>query len=98
MKFIFEIKTKPVTQAVTYCFSYKSHIKKKLHPHRSIPFLSLPSTWHKMCTDGILLPDHSTTSFVWDQSANLVSAANLLCECPHSLLTALAATHPNQDT
>jgi hypothetical protein len=53
--------------------------------------------WHEMCTNGILLPGHSTISFIWDQSANFDSAANLLCECPCSLLTALAATHPERD-
>ncbi len=81
----------------TYCFSYKLHVNKK-HPNWSVPLPNLPSTWHNLCTDGILLPSHSITSFIWDKSANFVSAVSLLRECPCSLLTALAATHPDRDT
>ncbi len=81
----------------TFCFSYKSHVNKK-HPNWSVPLPNLLSTWHNLCTNGILLPGHSVTSSIWDKSANLVSAVSLLWECPRSLLTALAPTHPDCKT
>ncbi len=44
------------------------------------------------------MTSHPVTSFIQDKSANFVSAVSLLQECPSSLLTALAATHPDCDT
>jgi hypothetical protein len=81
----------------TFCFSYKSHIIKK-HPDWSVPLPNLPSTWHDLCTDIILLPAHSVTSFIWDKSANIVSAVRLLWECPRFLLMALTPRHPDRET
>jgi hypothetical protein len=81
----------------TYCFSYKLHVNKK-HPNWRIPLPNLLSTWRDLCTDGILLPGHSVTSFIQGKSANFVRAVSLLWERPCSLLTALAATHPDSDT
>jgi hypothetical protein len=79
-----------------YCFSYKSHINKK-HPDWSIFLPNLTSNWHDLCLQGILVPGHNTTSFVRETTANFVSAANLIWECPHSLLYALDNKHPDHD-
>ena len=81
----------------TYCFSYKSHVNKK-HPDWSVPLPNLPTTWHELCAEGILYPGHSISSLSRDNSANFVSAASLLRECPRSLLTALAPTHMDRET
>jgi hypothetical protein len=79
-----------------YCFSYKSHTNKK-HPDWSIPLPNVMSNWHKLCLEGVLVPDHTTHSFVCESMANFVSAANLIWECPRSLLTALADKHPDRN-
>jgi hypothetical protein len=55
------------------------------------------SNWHKLRLEGVLIPGHTTHSFVRKSMANFVSAANLIWECPHSLLTALADKHPDRD-
>ena len=47
--------------------------------------------------EGTLLPGHSSGSFLQDQSASFVCAASLLWECPRSLLSALAPTHPDRN-
>jgi hypothetical protein len=80
----------------TYYFSYKSHTNKK-QLDWSVPILNLISTRHNLWVKGILLPGHSSTPFVQDLLANFVSAAILVRKCPHSLLTALANLHPDQD-
>ena len=80
-----------------FCFSYKSHINKK-QPDWSVPLPNLTTNWHELCIDGILLPGHSLCSFLQDKSANFGSAASLLRECPRSLLSALAPTHPDHNT
>jgi hypothetical protein len=72
-----------------YCFSYESHINKK-HPDWSISLPNLTSNWHDLCLQGVLVPGHNTTSFFHKSTANFVSAANLIWECPRSLLYALA--------
>ncbi len=88
-----------------YCFIYKSHINKK-HPDWSVPLPNLTTNWQDLCMDGILIPGHSSGSFLRDpssasrdpSSASMVSAASLLRACPRSLLSALAPTHPDRDT
>ena len=81
-----------------YCFIYKSHINKK-QPDWSVPLPNLTTTWQDLCMDGILIPGHTSGSFLRDpSSASFVSAASLLRECPRSLLSALAPTHPDRDT
>ena len=80
-----------------YCFVYKSHINKKV-PDWIVPLPNLPTNWHELCQEGILYPGHSSSSFLRNQSANFVSAASLLRECPRSLLSALAPTHPDRAT
>jgi hypothetical protein len=79
-----------------YCFSYKSHTNKK-HPTWSVPLPNLTLTWHDLCHKGVLIPCHNATTFVWDTLANFVTAANLIWECPCSLLTAIADTHLDQE-
>jgi hypothetical protein len=79
-----------------YCFSNKSHINKK-HPNWSIPLPNLTPKWHELCLEGVLVPGHNTHSSVCNSTANFVSPANLIWECPHSLLTALADKHPDRD-
>jgi hypothetical protein len=87
-----------LTQAFNgdYCFSYKSHINKK-HPDWSISLPNLTSNWHDLCLQGVLVPGHNTTSFIHETTANFVSTANLIWECPHSLLYALDNKHPNRN-
>ena len=77
-----------------YCFSYKSHINKK-QPNWMIPLPNLTSNWQDLCMDGILILGHSSGSFLREQSASFVGATSLLRECPRSLLSALAPTHPD---
>ncbi len=79
-----------------YYFSYKSHINKK-HPDWSVSLPDLMSNWHDLCLQGVLVPGHNTTSLVCESTANFVSVANLIWECPHSLLYALADNHLNHD-
>ena len=79
-----------------YSFCYKSHINKK-HPDWSVPLPNLTSTWHKLCLEGVLIPGHNTTSFICKTTAIFVSAANLIWECPRSLLYALANNHPDRE-
>ena len=80
-----------------FCFSYKSHNNKK-QPDWSIPLPNLTTNWYELCMDRILIPGHSSCSFLRDKSANFVSTVLLLCECPRSLLSALAPTPPDRDT
>ncbi len=80
-----------------FCFSYKSHINKQ-QPDWSVPLPNLTTNWHKLCMDRLLIPGHSTCSFLQDKAAKFGSAVLLLCECPRSLLSALAPTHPDRDT
>jgi hypothetical protein len=57
-----------------------------------------PTTnWHKLCLEGVFVPGHTNHSFVCKSTANFVSAANLIWECPRSLLTALVDKHPDCD-
>jgi hypothetical protein len=46
-----------------YKFVYKSHVNKKREDW-SVPLPDLPSTWHQLCTDGILLPGHTASTFL----------------------------------
>jgi hypothetical protein len=65
----------------TYYFSYKLHRNKK-QANWSVPLPNLTSTWHDLCVNGILLPRHTASLFVRDSLACVVSAANLVRECP----------------
>jgi hypothetical protein len=93
------------SQDGTYHFSYKSHVNKKVEDW-GIPLPNLTSNWHELCTEGLLLPGHVSTTFLQslqhpvglDPAANFVSATNLVRECPRSLLTALSDNHPDQKT
>jgi hypothetical protein len=76
-----------------FCFSYKSHNNKK-QPDWSIPLPNLTTNWYELCMDRILIPGHSSCSFLRDKSANFVSTVLLLFECPRSLLSALASHTP----
>jgi hypothetical protein len=80
----------------SYRFSYKSHISKK-HEDWGVPLFNLITMWQDLCTDGLLLPSHSWSSFDCTASAQQVSARNLLCKCPCPLLTALDLKHPDRD-
>jgi hypothetical protein len=96
----------------TYCFSFKSHFKKKSEDW-GVDIPNLPFTWVDLCTECILLPGHVVHSFIrslsedhltspsapplaFDPMANIVSAVNFHRDCPPSLLQALALTHPNR--
>ena len=96
----------------TYCFSFKTHVKKK-HEDWGVNLPHLPFNWVALCTEGILLPGHVAHSFIrmmdsssstssnppstFDPVANIVSAVNLHCDCPPSLLQALATSHPYRE-
>jgi hypothetical protein len=47
----------------TYRFSYKSHIDKKVKDW-GVPLLNLTSNWYELCTEGLLLPGHVSTTFL----------------------------------
>ena len=86
-----------------YKFVYKSHVNKKREDW-SVPLPDLPSTWHQLCTDGILLPGHTASTFLrtassstFDPVASFVSAINLVRDCPRSLLTALSESYPDRE-
>jgi hypothetical protein len=77
------------SQDGTYCFSYKSHVNKKVEDW-GIPLPNLTSNWHELCMEGLLLPGHVSTTFLQssqhpvglDPAANFVSATNLVQETP----------------
>jgi hypothetical protein len=95
-----------------YCFSFKTHVKKK-HKDWGVNLPHLLFNWADLCTEGILLPGHVACSFIcmtdslsstfsnppstFDPVANIVSAVNLHCDCPPSLLQALATSHPYRE-
>jgi hypothetical protein len=85
-----------------YKFSYKPHINKKSEDW-DINIPNLPTTaWQDLCTKGISLPGHQSSSLQRlslpaSTSANFVNALALKCECPQSLLTSLNSTHLNQE-
>jgi hypothetical protein len=88
-----------------YWFSFKSHINKQKEEW-GVPLPNLASTWVALCVDGILIPGHVSHTFIrssssphttFDPAASFVSAVNLHRECPLSLLTALADSHPDQE-
>jgi hypothetical protein len=64
-----------------------------------VPLPHLPTTWHDLCTEGLLLLCLVVSSFTCTIKpvANFVGAANLTCDCSCSLLTALAENHPDQE-
>jgi hypothetical protein len=80
----------------TYWFSYKSHVNKK-HKDWHAPLLNLTKTWQDLCTEGLLLPVHSWSSFNHTHLDHHLSTCTLLQECPCSLLTALDMKHPDRD-
>ncbi len=54
-------------------------------------------TWQDLCTEGLLLPGHSWSSFTCTHLAHHVSNWTLLQECPCFLLTALDMKHLDWD-
>ncbi len=80
----------------TYLFSYKSHVNKKLKDW-GVSLPNLTTTWQDLCTEGLLLPGHSWSSFDCTLLAHHISAQTLLQECPCSLFTALDMKYPDQD-
>jgi hypothetical protein len=69
----------------------------KKHANLSVPLPNLTSTWHDLCVNRILLPGHAASLFIRELLAHFVSTADLVRECPHSLLTALSNLHPDRD-
>ncbi len=67
----------------------------------------MPTTWVNLCVEGILVLGHVSHSFLrpltsphqstFDPAASFVSAVNLHCECPPTLLKALADSHPDRE-
>ncbi len=85
---------------------YKSHVNKRPEDW-SMPLWNLPTKWKDLCVEGVLLPSHVAHLFIhspvsplplaFDLVASFVSALNLHCECPPTLLKALADTHPDHE-
>jgi hypothetical protein len=86
----------------SYHFYYKLHVNKKQEDW-GVPLPSLPMNWHELCVEGVLLPGHVLLSFLcsalslttFNPIANFVRAVNLVYDCPRSLLTVLADSHPD---
>jgi hypothetical protein len=103
-KITFEQKMASITKATSHiclmvsivsaishrCIRYKQEDWGVSLPH-------LPTTWHNLCMEGLLLPGHMVSSFtcISTPMATFVSAADVTCDCPCSLLTALAKNHPD---
>jgi hypothetical protein len=89
-----------------YRFSFKSHINKRKEEW-GVPLSNLTTTWVDLCVEGILIHGHVSHSFIRSPSssapttfnlvASFVSTVNLHCDCPPSLLKALADSHPDWD-
>jgi hypothetical protein len=89
-----------------YRFIAKSHTNK-CKEDWSVVLPNLPFSWVNMCVEGILLPGHVSHTFLcspfsptvstFDLAASFVSAINLHCDCPPTLLQALADSHPYCD-
>jgi hypothetical protein len=89
-----------------YQFSFKSHVNKRKEEW-GVPLPNLPSTWIVLCVGGILIPGHISHSFLqspsfstpmtFERVASVVSTVNLHWDCPPSLLTALADSHPDRE-
>jgi len=85
-------------------FNFKSHPNKR-QEEWGVDLPDLHHTWSSLCAEGILLPGHQASTFIqtpsssttFDPVANIVSAVNLHRDCPPSLLTALANTHPDRE-
>ena len=89
-----------------YRFIFKSHANKRKEEW-GVDLPNLPTTWVNLCVEGILVPGHVSHSFLRPSSsphhstidpvAFFVSAINLHCECPTTLLRALADSHPDRE-
>ena len=89
-----------------YRFVFKSHVNKRKEDW-SVPLPNLLSSWVDMCVEGVLLPGHVSHTFIqtpattmpsmFDPVASFVSALNLHCDCPPTLLKALADLHPDRE-
>ena len=89
-----------------YRFIFKSHANKRKEEW-GVDLPNLPTTWINLCVEGILVPGHVSHSFLqpstsphhstFDPVASFVSAVNLHCECPPTLLRALADSHPDRE-
>ncbi len=89
-----------------YRFLFKSHVNKPKEKW-GVPLPNLPSTWVDLCVGGILIPGRishsflrspsSSTPMTVDPVASVVSAVNLHWDCPSSLFTALADSHPDRE-
>ncbi len=87
-----------------YPFSFKSHVNKKKEEW-GVPLPNLPIIWVDLYVEGILIPWHVPHSFLcsptspqgstFNPVASFVSAINLHCDCPPTLLKALADSHPD---
>ncbi len=88
-----------------YRFVFKSHINKRKEDW-GINLPNLPFTWVNLCVEGVLVPGHVSHSFIFspaspqpstfDPVAFFVSAVNLHCNCPPTLLKALTNSHPDR--
>jgi hypothetical protein len=87
-------------------FVFKPHVNKQKEDW-SIPLPNLPILWVDLCVKGVLLPGHVSHTFLrslpspqvstFDPVALFVSALNLNCDCPPTLLKSLADLHPDQE-
>ena len=83
-----------------FYFVFKRHHNCKTKDW-STPLNNLPATWASLVADGTLQPGYVASLFLKDGAsvgasdpvANFVSAVDLHCDCPASLLQALADNH-----
>jgi hypothetical protein len=89
-----------------YQFIAKSHTNK-CKEDWSNALSNLPFSWVDMCGEGTLLPGHVSHTFLCSPVfptaltfylvASFVSAINFHCDCPPTLLQALADSRPDRD-
>ena len=88
-----------------YHFLFVSH--KQVQGGLGHPIANLPTTWVDLCVESVLVPSHVSHSFLHLPTSSapttlnpvplFVSAINLHCNCPPSLLKALADSHPDRE-
>ena len=86
-----------------YQFNCKSHVNKRKED-LGVDLPDLSRNWVDLCVEGVLVLGQIAHSFLcaspdslrFDPVASFVSAIHLHCECPPSLIKALAESHPDR--
>ena len=93
-------------QIKVYQFMFKSHVNKHKEDW-GVNLPDLPFTWVDSCVEGVFVLGHVSHSCIcsplYPQTstfypiASFVSAVNLHCNCPPTLLNALVNSHPDSE-